>query len=225
MLRAARLAGASAPSSAPGCAGEAFLRRLLFIEALALNVDAKLVTPRPRTPRQRRPFYFYPDKPDDWRVSFRLLPSARSAGRTARRICRSTAHRDLELALPLCAAHKPQETRFWLARKLVRRSGAMDVQAAPNARRMPLDPDNAWPYAERLEAMLRAFNDPVRPAQRLARILARDEARAVRALTPTPAPLIDRFGVSSFKRCDAIVASRRRRRDRAQAQQWRADTS
>ena len=60
-----------------------------------------------------------------------------------------------------------------------------------------------------------------RSARRLARLLLRDEARALGALDPTPAPLTQLFGAQTFARCNAIVASRRRRRDR----QTRRDTS
>lgn len=54
---------------------EAMLRRLLLIEAAALPKP----TPRQRirAPRERirRPHEFWPDKPEDWRVSFRCFSS------------------------------------------------------------------------------------------------------------------------------------------------------
>lgn len=83
----------------------------------------------------------------------------------------------------------------------------------------------AWPFAERLEAMLRVFSTPRRAAQRLARALQRNEAKAMRVLTPVPAPIVDLIGPEHFARCNAIVASRRRKRERAQAALASADSS
>jgi hypothetical protein len=53
-------------------AGETLLRRVLLIEAYALAPvpPASSRQLSPRTPRKRQLVAFYPDKPDDWRVSF-----------------------------------------------------------------------------------------------------------------------------------------------------------
>ncbi|HET9229730.1 MAG TPA: hypothetical protein VFO00_00470 [Vitreimonas sp.] len=198
-------------------AGEAFLRRLLFIEALALVRDfsAGPSKARTRAPRQRRLMHFYPDKPEDWRVSFRVVPPARrrSRGGRSRRIMAS-----LDLPPALCAP-KPQQPDFQRARALAR--GASERPRAI-AQRAPRDPNNAWPVAERIEALLRAYNGPERCARRIARLLVRDEQRALRALRPEPANIVQLFGAQSFGRCNAIVAARRRKWERAPS---RADTS
>jgi hypothetical protein len=62
--------------------------------------------------------------------------------------------------------------------------------------------------------MLRVFNAPHASALKLARMLRRDEPCALRALRPEPAHIVERFGAPAFARCNAIVASRRRKRDR-----------
>jgi len=59
-------------------AGEAFLRRLVFIEALALPAPrVKGAAKRAPRERKRRLVHLYPDKPEDWPVSFRLFPPRR----------------------------------------------------------------------------------------------------------------------------------------------------
>ncbi len=191
-------------------AGEAFMRRLLFIEALALNVDTPRAAPAKRQPHTRKLCYFYPDKPEEWRVSFRVLAGARrlhSAGGRHRERCKP-------LALPpgLVLAARPQSCEFAHARQLARRGAARHPrQTAPRAAR---NSDDAWPFAERLEAMVRVFNEPRAAALRLARIMRRDEARARSALRPAPQGCVELFGTHYFARCDAIAASRQRRRDR-----------
>lgn len=193
-------------------AGEAFLRRLLFIEALALREDARVLSApnvkRAARKRVRKLQEFFPDKPQDWRVSFRLLPSARTARRSGGR-CRM---RRPALALPSALiAPRFQRTHFTHA------PAAGAVVQPRHTPRAPRDPDNAWPMAERLEALLRAYNAPHASALRLARMLQRDEQRALRTLRPEPAHIVDRFGAPTFVRCNAIVASRRRKWDRAHA--------
>jgi hypothetical protein len=188
-------------------AGEAFLRRLLFIEALALAPELRAGSPRARTRAPRRLMHFFAEKPEDWRVSFRVVPPARRVSRGGRNRLKTPA---LDLPPALCAP-RPQQSEFWCARGVVRSS---DGQSRTIAQRAPRDPQNAWPVAERLEALLRAYNAPQRCARRLARLLVRDEQRALRALRPEPANIEQLFGAQSFGRCNGIVASRRRRRDR-----------
>ena len=191
--------------------GEAFLRRLLFIEALALAPDLGQPKARERAPRKRRLMHFYPDKPDDWRVSFRVIPPARRISRAGRgKRERAPA---LDLPAMLCAP-KPQQSEFQHARAIVR-GKAGPLRAI--ARCAPRDPRNAWPVAERLEALLRGYNNPQRCARRLARLLKRDEQRALGALRPEPPNIARLFDAESFGRCNAIVASRRRKWERAYA--------
>jgi hypothetical protein len=196
-------------------AGEAFLRRLLFIEALALSVETRApARKRAARPRVRRLHHFCADKPDDWRVTFRLAPSARRAGGGGgRRLTRPALALPPALVMPAL-----QPAQFQLARALCAHRSAAPRQTTQRAER---DADNAWPMAERFEAMLRAYNDPEPAARRLARLLQCKPQRALQALRPAPAALANLFGIEQFARCDAIVASRRRRCERPA----RADSS
>jgi hypothetical protein len=133
---------------------EALLRRLLLIEAAALDLAAR--PPRARAPRQRvrRRFEFWPDKPEDWRVSFRCFQASQAretkTGRGPSRACAvSSAARDVG--------------RF----------------------------RDAWPLAERYEALIRAFNTPHPHARRLARRL-RAEPKALAAVLAAAPEYADR---------------------------------
>jgi hypothetical protein len=53
--------------------GEAIMRQLLLIEASALGPLPPPPPPRSRKPRIRRRVEFFADKPEDWRVSFRIF--------------------------------------------------------------------------------------------------------------------------------------------------------
>ncbi len=189
-------------------AGEAFMRRLLFIEALALADDVPLQpsTKRAPRPRLRKLYEFYPDKPDDWRVSFRVVPEVRRM----RRRSRSARQRlpPLKLA-PQLVLPRPQPG-LRIARL---RASARSAPPLPATQRAPRDPANAWPVAERLEALRRAYNAPHSSAVRLARLLRRNEPRARSALRPEPAQVVHLFGEPTFNRCTALCAARRRRRE------------
>lgn len=138
-------------------AGEALLRHLLLIEAAHY--------PRPNTrpllhanklsgrARVRRLMSFFPDKPDDWRVSFRCLaPMDRRlpAGKVAQ-----------------TASSAQNETK----RRLEAGGPSERTHVAPKF-------SSAWPLAERAEALLRAFNNPESYAKRLARRLHATPHRA-----------------------------------------------
>jgi hypothetical protein len=113
-------------------AGEALLRRLLLIEAAALAppVSSRRAVSS-RMPRQKRPYEFFADKPEDWRVTFRCCvgdthaPGARMRTR------------------PRCACVSP--TRFPSAWPLAERAEAM-LRAF----------NNPAPYAARLARKLYA---------------------------------------------------------------------
>ncbi len=191
-------------------AGEAFLRRLLFIEALALADDVRVRPPTKRAPRirVRKLYEFFPDKPEDWRVSFRLLPPARVMRRRSGSARRRVRLPPLKLAPQLVLPRPQPAMRVNTLRAAVRTAS---LHTSPRA---PRDPANAWPVAERLEALLRAYHDPHANAVRLVRLLHRNEPRALAALRPEPDQVMHRFGAPAFNRCTAICASRKRRRDR-----------
>jgi len=122
--------------------GEAMMRRLIAIEAAAFpkpNTRPLLRAPRKRA---RRMMEFWPETPDDWRVSFR---------------CLAAAHR-----VSARAPRKPPQ-------------------------RVPGSPifHSAWPLAERYEALIRVFNNPLPAARRLAaRLHARPHTLAAVLAAP-----------------------------------------
>jgi len=198
-------------------AGEAFLRRLVYIEALALLADAPPLAPlRAARPRRRRWIEVYPDKPEGWPVHFRMFEAKRSARRGARR----RGARQPPIWIP--AAFRPQRPRpgqsgksgdthsFSLLTKLSERSGMSVCHPTMRARFR-----NAWPAAERLEAMLRVYNDPHASARRLAVALRRRAGGTARLITPQPQTIANLVGAQTFARCDAIVARRQRQFQRA----------
>lgn len=137
-----------------GC--ECVLRQLLLIEASALTA------PRPRSAAKgttRRsselvddsaPCHHDLDHPETWRVSFRVLSSP--------------SHR----------ASVPQEARD--EGGAAPPSDRFAITSPANAGRNPFC--SAWPLALRAEALLRAFNDPLPFARRLAARLHRKPHRA-----------------------------------------------
>ncbi len=154
-------------------AGEALLRRLLLIEAAGLP-KANTPPPRPKRVRvrTRRLLTFTPDKPEDWRVSFRALAPS--------------------VAYAACARSRRQEPKRF---------------------------HDAWPLAERLEAMLRVFNDPALFAKRLARRLYARPRRAGALLklargrkreSGDAAGLADLVGREDFERVSAAARDARR---------------
>ncbi|MGD9980663.1 MAG: hypothetical protein AB7H66_16045 [Hyphomonadaceae bacterium] len=120
-------------------AGEAMMRRLLAIEAAAYAKPNTRPLLRPARRRARRAVEFWPDKPDDWRVSFRCFLSRRRPRRRS-------------------AGGPRREQRF----------------------------HDAWPAALRLEALIRAFNDPQRYARRIANRLHANVARLAELLFAPP---------------------------------------
>jgi hypothetical protein len=144
-------------------AGEALMRMLLMIEAAALpKPNTRMPLLREKRTRAKRMMEFWSDKPDDWRVSFRVLLSDHR--RPRRR-----------------GAGDPNKSDPWDAARF----------------------KSAWPLAERAEALLRVFNDPLPYAQRLARRLyaVPHRARDVLLYTPDLPPLVGAVGFATV--CDA----------------------
>ncbi|MEZ5995561.1 MAG: hypothetical protein R3C25_07375 [Hyphomonadaceae bacterium] len=165
-------------------AGEALMRHLLLIEAAHYakpNTRPLLRAPRKRT---RRLMSFEADKPEAWRVSFRVLLDRPAQARN------SGANRGLSLSKAGGRKRLSREER-WCAERW----------AKPQF-------FSAWPLAERAEAMLRAFNNPEPFARRLARRLHATPHRAA-ALTRHPESLphmVDDFAAL----CEAAGLARRR---------------
>ncbi len=136
-------------------AGEALMRHLLLIEAshsARPNTRPLLYATRPK--RVRRLMTFTPDKPEDWRVSFRCLSGIGSRGSVVGRPNRSPT---------------PDN-----------RTPILDRRDRWHQARWPKQTfHSAWPLAERAEAMLRAFNNPEPYARRLARRLHATPHRSV----------------------------------------------
>jgi len=125
--------------------GEAMMRRLIAIEAAAFPAAPIAERTRTKRKRVRRLMEFWPEKPDEWRVYFRCSASAP-------RMLRQAQH---DASEPHDKTPLPKSVTLSLSKG--------DAKA-------PLL-HNAWPIAERYEALIRAFNDPLRYARRLARRL------------------------------------------------------
>jgi hypothetical protein len=119
--------------------GEALMRRLIAIEAASFPKSEAQPPSRNPRPRLRRLMHFTPDKPEEWRVSFRCFPSPML--RQAQHDAGGNAAGSVSVSLSLSKAKRPGDFH------------------------------DAWPLAERYEALLRAFNDPHPYARRLAKRL------------------------------------------------------
>ncbi len=174
-------------------AGEAMMRRLLLIEAAAHakpNTRPLLRTPRKRT---RKLMHFFPETPEQWRVSFRCLPGdthARPATRpswpNAERACVSPGSpkpfifredRPLRRRANRAQRRRAKRTR---AKPVLRQGREWRQHEAPLVFR------SAWPLAERYEALRRVFANPHAHAQRLARRLHATPHRVHELLRPPP---------------------------------------
>lgn len=170
-------------------AGEALMRHLLLIEAAHYarpNTRPLLRSPRKRV---RRLMTFEADKPEAWRVSFRVLDRRLPAGTSGRAGNRQQAETQCRLE-----AGGP--------RKRLSREERWCVKHRPRPKFY-----SAWPLAERAEAMLRAFNNPEPYARRLAaRLYARPHRAAVTRHPPNLPQLIHDFPVLA----EAVETARRR---------------
>jgi hypothetical protein len=110
---------------------EAFLRHLLLIEAAAYPATPSRASQRAYTTQVRKLVTFDPDKPEDWRVSFRCSSSPASSGGSAERQSRKA---------------KGQVTRFHSAWPIAERFEAL-LRVY----------NNPAPYARRLARRLRAL--------------------------------------------------------------------
>jgi hypothetical protein len=149
--------------------GEAMLRHLIFIEAAALNPVScgPPASSRHSSKRERKLMEFFADKPESWRVTFRCFSSSPVHGGSVIAPCAMTKGAS---AVPSVAFG--------------------DTSPARGGGKQFYD---AWPLAERAEALLRAFNDPAPYAKRLARRLRAAPSRA-RAVLPHCENLIHRIG-------------------------------
>lgn len=164
-------------------AGEALMRHLLLIEAAHHAKPNTRPLLNARRERTRRLMTFEAANPEDWRVSFRCFSTL--PGRSAKREepgprgQRAPSKPRLSREERWCSDHWPRP-KFY----------------------------NAWPLAERAEALLRAFNNPEPYARRLAARLHATPHRA-RELTRHPENLphvIDHFDTL---RDEADTAQRR----------------
>lgn len=130
---------------------EAMMRRLLVIEAAAFakpNTRPLLRAPRKR---KRKLMRFFPDAPEQWRVSFRCFSSpvhggSVSAQRAIRKGAQAQSLDDHAVAAPSVAYGDTSPARGGGRQKF----------------------RSAWPLAERYEALLRVFANPLAYARRLA---------------------------------------------------------
>lgn len=142
---------------------EAMLRRLLLIEAASYPKPNTRPLLSPTRQRVRRKVEFWPDKPQDWRVTFRAFLGDTHARRQARQ--------DGRALQGACVSPKKRISRE-------------DRWSFENFK--PVTFRDAWPLAERYEALLRVFNDPAPYARRLARRLHATPHRHVEGLRTSP---------------------------------------
>jgi chromate transport protein ChrA len=212
----------SATSTAPllpGGGGEGEEGRRETLNAAKANAAefsaAPLAAPRPSPPapsppgrggsvlatsrkkRARKLYFFHPDKPDDWRVGFRCLLMDRRHVIPGRR----------EATNPELAGSAVCTTQMLEVTQTCRRDAG-----GPYA---PKRFHSAWPLAERLEAMIRVFNNPAPFAARLAARLRAFPKRAydmLRSRFPTKprtcsadAPPRDLVGRETFDEADDLA--------------------
>jgi hypothetical protein len=146
---------------------EAMLRRLLLIEAAAYAKPNTRPLLRAQRQRVRRAVAVFADKPENWRVSFRVFASP-----------------------PRRRARAPK----FGPRTAPVRVSREDRWSYENFK--PVTLRDAWPLAERYEALMRAYNDPAPYARRLSRRLHATPHRLAEALRAPPeaAHRIEVFG-------------------------------
>lgn len=165
-------------------AGEALMRHLLLIEAAHYAKPNTRPLLRASRKRTRRMMTFEADKPEAWRVSFRVLHLPPRRGGSVERS---------ETKGDVVGARAPSDA-----------FGVSSPARGGDKKRFY----SAWPLAERAEALLRAFNNPEPYARRLAARLHATPHRAV-AVTRHPPNLphvIDHFATLS----EAAETARRR---------------
>ena len=158
-------------------AGEALMRHLLLIEAAHYARPNTRPLLRASRKRVRQKVSFEADKPETWRVSFRVLHLPPRRGGSAER---SEAKGDV-------AAQRAPSDAFGVSsparggdKKRLSREERWCAEYWPKPKFY-----SAWPLAMRAEAMLRAFNNPEPYARRLA---ARLHATPHRAAAVTRYP-------------------------------------
>ena len=140
---------------------ECFLRQLLLIEASALPTPAPCLasSSKPRASRASdAPRRHDLARPETWRVSFCVFSSPTRGGGDREAIAGAGAAFESNIATPFVSRC------------------AGDTSPAGGGRNQPFR--SAWPLALRAEALLRAYNDPLPFARRLAARLRREPRRA-----------------------------------------------
>jgi hypothetical protein len=140
---------------------EAMLRRLLLIEASAYaGAVPKPNAPRPKRHRARKRHAFTHDKPEAWRVSFRCFHLPPRRGGSA----------------------EQREAKGDVSRAPSDAYGVSSPASGGDKNRF----HNAWPLAERYEAILRVYNNPEPYARRLAARLRANAPRIKEVLRAPP---------------------------------------
>ncbi|MEQ1812525.1 MAG: hypothetical protein ABL889_21535 [Terricaulis sp.] len=193
---------------------EAMLRRLILIEASAIAKPNTRPLLKPRRSRTLKRYEFWPEKPQDWRVSFRMFAPAPRAAKPKPRGAAAAARLEQLRKLgakpgePVFIFHErdpsrakpPPKERYILpprrrhaeARERIRRQDCFWVHERDLK---PLIFRSAWPLAERYEALLRVIADPAPYARRVAARLHATPHRLAETLRTPPdaATRVDRF--------------------------------
>ncbi|MEQ1820477.1 MAG: hypothetical protein ABL871_17895 [Terricaulis sp.] len=202
---------------------EAMFRRLILIEASAIAKPNTRPLLKPRRSRTLKRYEFWPEKPQDWRVRFRMFapapraPKPRPPGLAAAArleqlrklgakpgepiyICREERPAPPARALSLSKGGKSR-TAVRQAQGSKQRIRAQDCFWVHERDLKPLVFRSAWPLAERYEALLRVIADPAPYARRVAARLHATPHRLAEALRAPPdaATRVDRF--DEFREC------------------------
>ncbi len=158
-------------------AGEAMMRRLLLIEAAAYaKPNTRPLLPRCPRKRTRKLMHFFPETPEKWRVSFRCFygPPARRQPAPAHAGGTPAVHKHPRpfIIHEDPRPHRPRPNRAHRRRANRKRHAPILRQDREIIiRRAPIRFRSARALAERYEALLRAYNDPLPYARRLSRQL------------------------------------------------------
>ncbi|MCX7356825.1 MAG: hypothetical protein NT015_01545 [Alphaproteobacteria bacterium] len=169
--------------------GEAMMRRLLLIEAATYakpNIRPLLRAPHKRVPKL---MHFFVEAPEKWRVSFRCFVSPTLRQAQADTVDGATSPESVRLSLSKAEGPRPfifhdgrpppRPLRGYVKRpNRKRHKPILRHDREWRRREEPLAFRSAWPLAERYEALLRVFKNPLRYAQRLSRQLHATPYRA-----------------------------------------------
>lgn len=190
---------------------EAMLRRLILIEASAYPKPNTRPLLTPRRARTKKLYVFLPEKPEDWRVSFRCF----APGPRKPRAKPPAKPKQTDAPRPFIYRedHKPRAQRPSRRTRRVQAAARSPMLRQDRVWKMHaprLRFHSAWPLAQRFEALIRVFNDPTAHARRLAARLHATPHRLLEVLRAAPEA---RNRVDGFELAGRFALHRWRRRE------------